>query len=223
MRDIRDAAVTTPSQRPRGPRATTGPGNTLIYVEKQLILPIGVKLVGSSLAARSGEQYSGGFSWFLAAKFGYATEASADMYLADLFPEDIFSFAYAEIEKRNLSVQEFAEAVATRAVAPPDVVTIDGTLRFRDITPQSYDPFRPPKIEIPDQYQVYGYQCFTGVLERDGFEVPVYFLVQSAELVFYAHSKPVEVVGVVKWSPSYEVAGNALNGIVLVAALLLRR
>jgi len=25
--------------------------------------------------------------------------------------------------------------------------------------------------------------------------------------VLYAHNKPVEIVGVVKWSPSYEVAG----------------
>lgn len=197
--------------------------NTLIYVEKQLILPIGVKLVGSSLAARSSEQASAGFSWFLAAKLGYTAETGADMYLADLFPEDIFSFAYAEISNRNLAVRDFAEAVGNRSVTPPDVVTIEGTLRFPDITPRIYDPFRPPTIDIPEQYSVYGYQCFTGVLENGGFEIPVYFLVESAELVFYAHNKPVEVVGVVKWSPSYEVAGHALNGIVLVAALLLRR
>lgn len=200
-----------------------GISNTLIYVEKQLILPIGVKLVSSSLAARNSEQISGGFSWFLAAKIGYAAESGADMYLADLFPEDIFSFAYAEIERKNLGVRDFAEAVGSRQVTPPDVVTIDGTLRFPDITPQTYDPFRPPVIQIPDQYSVYGYQCFTGVLENNGFEIPLYFLVESAELVFYAHNKPVEVVGVVKWSPGYEVAGHVLNGIVLAAALLLRR
>ena len=215
--------MTSPSQRSKTATPSPGLANTLIYVEKQLILPIGVKLVGSSLAARSSEQFSGGFSWFLAAKLGYGAETGADMYLADLFPEDIFSFAYAEIANKNLLVREYAEAVSARRIAPPDVVTIDGTLRFPEITPQVYDPFRPPHIEIPDQYSVYGYQCFTGVLERDGFEVPVYFLVESAELVFYAHNKPVEVVGVVKWSPSYEVAGHALNGIVLVAALLLRR
>ncbi len=215
--------MTDPDQKSKTARLPSDITNTLIYVEKQLILPIGVKLVGSSLAARSSEQYSGGFSWFLAAKLGYAAETGADMYLADLFPEDIFFFAYTEIASRNLSVREFAQAVGVRRIKPPDVVTIDGTLRFPDITPQAYDPFRPPKVEIPNQYRVYGYQCFTGVLERDGFEVPIYFLVESAELVFYAHNKPVEVVGVVKWSPSYEVAGHALNGIVLVAALLLRR
>lgn len=217
--------MTTSSNRPGRSEATgsTGSSNTLIYVEKQLILPIGVKLVGSSLAARNTEQFSGGFSWVLAAKLGYAAETGADMYLADLFPEDIFTLAYNEISRKHLSVREFAEDVGSRSVKPPDVVTIDGTLRFPDIETQRYDPFRPPVIEIPEQYSVYGYDCFTGVLERDGFEIPVYFLVESAELVLYAQGKPVEVVGVVKWSPSYEVAGHALNGIVLAAALLLRR
>lgn len=215
--------MTGPNQKSRTGKPSSGVTNTLIYVEKQLILPIGVKLVGSSLAARTSEQFSGGFSWFLAAKLGYAAESGADMYMADLFPEDIFNFAYTEIARRNLTVRDFAEAVGTRAITPPDVVTVDGTLRFPDITPQAYDPFRPPKIEIPNQYSVYGYQCFTGVLERDGFEIPVYFLVESAELVFYANNKPVEVVGVVKWSPGYEVAGHVLNGIMLGAALLLRR
>ncbi|CNF12700.1 Uncharacterised protein [Mycobacterium tuberculosis] len=197
--------------------------NTLIYVEKQLILPIAVKLVGSSLATRGMETGSAGFSWFLAAKLGYASESGSDMNLADLFPEDIFSFAYTEIENKNLSVQEFAEAVAARRVVAPDVITVEGTLRFPGIAPQRYDPFQPPDIDLPHEYRIYGLQCFTGVLEKDGFEIPLYFLVESAELVLYAYNKPVEVVGVVKWSPSYEVAGHALNGIVLVAALLLRR
>lgn len=216
--------MSSPGQK-RTNRTGQGIGNTLIYVDKNLILPIGVKLVGSSLASRNGEQYSGGFSWILAAKLGYVAETGSDMYLADLFPEDIFALAYKEIaaEFKNLSVRAFAEAVGTRRIVPPDVVTIDGTLRFTGMEPQPYNPFRPPKIEIPEQYSIYGYQCFTGVLERDGFEVPVYCLVESVELVLYAHNKPVEIVGVVKWSPSYEVAGYALNGIVLVAALLLRR
>lgn len=217
--------MTATNPRGRGNRNATGTGitNTLIYVDKHLILPIGVKLIGSSLASSASEQFQGGFSWVLAARLGYAQESGADMKLADLFPEDIFAISYDEIKNRNLTIQAFAEAVGSRSIRPPDVVTIDGTLRFPDITPQAYNPFRPPQFDIPHQYSVYGYQCFTGVLERDGFEVPIYFLVESAELVFYAHNKPVEVVGVVKWSPGYEVAGHVLNGIVLVAALLLRR
>lgn len=207
------------TKRARSP----GEGNSLIYVEKQLILPIGVKLVGSSMATRNSEQVSGGFSWILAARMGYAAESGADRQLADLFPEDIFDLVYDEIGDRNLAVRDFANAVASRRIKPPDVVTVDGTLRFPDTATQTYDPFRPPVIDIPNQYSVYGYKCFTGVLESSGFKIPIYFLVESAELVYYAHDKPVEAVGVVKWSPTYEVAGHALNGIILAAALLLRR
>lgn len=197
--------------------------NTLIYTEKDLILPIAVKLVGSSTSNRSAESASGGFNWVLAAKLGYTAETGSETRLADLFPEDIFGVSYSEIKERNLTVRDFAMAASARRVTPPDVITINGTLTFPDIPPHSYDPFQPPQIEIERTYKLYGYTCFTGVLERDGFRIPIYFLTGSAEIVYYAHDKPVEVVGVVKWSPTYEVAGHALNCIVLAAALLLQR
>jgi hypothetical protein len=197
--------------------------NTLIYVEKELILPIAVKLVGSSTANRTAESASGGFSWILAAKLGYTGETGTETRLADLFPEDIFAVSYPEITERDLAVRDFATAAAGRRITPPDVITINGTLTFPDLPQHSYDPFQPPQIEIEHVYRIYGYECFTGVLERDGFRIPIYFLTGSAEIVYYANNKPVEVVGVVKWSPSYEVAGHALNCIVLAAGLLLQR
>lgn len=197
--------------------------NTLIYVEKQLILPVAVKLVGSSMATKSAESVSGGFNWVIATRLGHTGESATETRLADLFPEDIFTFAYTEIPNKNLAVREFAEAAATRRVTPPDVVSIDGTLHFPGIPPHTYDPFQPPDIQPDHEYNIYGFTCFTGVLERDGFKIPVYFLSESIDIVYYAHDKPVEVVGVVKWSPTYEVAGHALNCIVLGAALLLRR
>lgn len=201
----------------------TAIGNTLIYVEKQLILPIAAKLIGSSTGVSQSQSSSAGFSWFLAARLGYSGETASETRLTDLFPEDIFTVAYPEITQRNLTIQRFAEAASARDITPPDVVTIQGTLSFPDIPYHSYDPFQPPQISIAKEYRLYGYTCFTGVLERDGFRIPVYFLTESAEIVYYAHDKPVEVVGVVKWSPTYEVAGHALNCIVLAAGLLLRR
>lgn len=197
--------------------------NTLIYVEKQLILPIAAKLVGPSMSTNSTQNASGGFNWLLAVRLGYAAESGAETQIADLFPEDIYSFAYSEIERKHLSVRDFAASVSSHQVSPPDVVTIDGTLRFPETAPQTFNPFRPPTIDLPDRYSIYGFDCYTGVLEQDGFKMPVYFLADSADLVFYAQDKPVEIVGVVKWSPSYEVAGHAVNSILLAAALLLRR
>ena len=57
----------------------------------------------------------------------------------------------------------------------------------------------------------------------EGFRFPIFFLIDSKEIVCYTNDKPVEVVGVLKWSPSYEVGGFALNKILLAAAVLLRR
>lgn len=197
--------------------------NTLIYVEKELILPIAAKLIGSSTGTSSTQSTSAGFSWFLAARLGYSGETASETRLSDLFPEDIFTVTYQEISRQNLTIRQFAEAASSREITPPDVVTIQGALSFPDIPHHSYDPFQPPQISIAKEYRLYGYTCFTGVLERDGFKIPIYFLSESAEIVYYAHDKPVEVVGVVKWSPTYEVAGHALNCIVLAAGLLLQR
>ncbi|MBT2229418.1 hypothetical protein [Nonomuraea sp. NEAU-A123] len=197
--------------------------NTLVYVERELILPVAVKLVGSSLATKNSENLAGGINWLVTTRFGLGSENSAETRLADLFPEDIFSFAYPKIRDKDLRVRGFAKEVSERRVAPPDVVSVNGVLRLPELGTKARDPFSPDAVEVQHTHKIYGFNCFTGILEDDGFRIPLYFLLDSARIVSYAHEKPVEVVGVAKWSPTYEVAGHAVNCSLLVAALLLRR
>jgi hypothetical protein len=209
----------------RGPLPTnpSDSNNTLIYVDKDLIVPIAARLVGTSISASAGEEVSGGLDWIVAATAGYSKERTAETDVAKLFPEDVFNYAYPKIGQVRLSIRDYCAGVSERAIRPPEVISVIGSLHISGIDTLKYDPFNPPKIDLPDQYRVYGYRTFSGALEAEGFSVPVHFLADSAELVFYANDKPVEVVGVVKWAPSYETGGYALSGILLCAALLLAR
>jgi len=197
--------------------------NTLIYVDKDLILPIAARLVGTSLSSASSRSGTVGLSWVVAAAGSYSRERGTEIEMAKLFPEDIFHYCYPHIERRSMDVRTYCSAAASHEIIPPNVVSVTGVLRIGGVTPSSYNPFSPPKFDLPNQYRLYGYRTFNAALEANGFQVPVYFLADSADMVFYANNKPVEVVGVTKWAPTYEVGGHMLNLITLCAALLLAK
>jgi hypothetical protein len=197
--------------------------NTLIYVEKDLILPIAARLVGTMVSSGSTRAASGGLNWVAAATASYSSEKSTEIEMAKLFPEDVFHYCYPQIIHRGLTVRKYCTGVASHELVPPNVVAVSGVLRISGSTPPQYDPFDPPKIDLPNQYRLYGYRTFYAALEAEGFIVPIYFLADSADMVFYANNKPVEVVSVIKWSPSYEVGGHMLNVVMICAALLLAK
>jgi len=197
--------------------------NSLIYVEKRLIVPIAAKLIGSSLASAVGTSKSGGFSWYIAASMESSSEKSTETRIAELFPEDILIHVYDKIVHSKLTIRELCECISTQKLEPASVVSLIGTLNIPGVKIGTYNPFDPPEITIEKTYKVYGETCFSAEIEKDGFRFPIYFLLDSKEIVCYSNSKPVEVIGVLKWSPSYEVGGFAINQIMLAAALLLLR
>lgn len=197
--------------------------NSLIYVEKRLIVPIAAKLIGSSLSSGTSSAKSAGFSWYLAASMESSSEKGAETKIAELFPEDILIHVYDHIQHSKMTVRDLCENITTHKLEPASVVSIAGTLHIPGVKLGAYNPFDPPDISIDKTYRVYGETCFPAEVEKDGFKFPVYFLIDSKEIVCYSNEKPVEVIGVLKWSPSYEVGGYAINQIMLAAALLLLR
>lgn len=197
--------------------------NSLVYVDKRLIVPIGAKLVGSSLQASRKASGTGGFNWFIAATLKLSEEAGVETRIADLFPEDILHYTYDKIENSLLEIRDLCTKITAGQLKSADVVSVVGKLLIPGVTVGSYDPFNPPEIKITETFKVYGEACFSARIETEGYQFPVFFLVESKEIVCYAKDKPVEVVGVLKWSPSYEVGGFSINQILLGAALLLRK
>ena len=199
--------------------------NTLLYVEKDMILPIAAKLVGGAVTSGAIDEARVGFNWFAAASAGHSEEYAAEVKMSELFPEDVFHYVYPFIRHRRLKINEFCGMAEGRDVVPPEVVTVNGVLRIPGVTPdKSYTPFDPPDLDQPKIYRVYGYRTFVAELDSgDGFSIPLYVFADAVDLVYYAINKPVEVVGVLKWSPTFEVGGHMVNCILLCAALLLSR
>lgn len=197
--------------------------NTLIYVDKDLIIPIGTKLIGSSLSKGGNSADSAGFNWFFNASHKIGQEENVETRIAELFPEDLFNYVYSEIEHRELDVQECCRKITYHDLKSADVISVNGTLKISGITTPIYDPLSPPEIKIEKTYNIYGTQCFVATLNQNDFILPVYFPIQSKEVVCYASQKPVEVVGILKWAPTYEVNGQGINLLLLGAAVLLWR
>lgn len=197
--------------------------NQLVYVEKRLIVPIGAKLIGSSLTSGDRSARAGGFNWFLAASQQLSKEKGFEARIAELFPEDVFLYVYDKIVNSNLTIRGLCEGISRSTLQAADVVSLIGKLTIPNVKVGTYNPFQPPEITLNETYRVYGEECFLAEIENEGFRFPVYFLIDAKEIVCYSNNKPVEIVGVLKWSPSYEVGGFAVNHILLGAALLLRR
>lgn len=198
-------------------------GNSLVYVDKALIVPLAAKLLGSTVTISTGRSADAGFDWFFQSRVGIGYNKEIQTNIVDFFAEDIFNMAYDKIDNKNLSVKELCNNVQLMKYSLSDIVSVKGILSIPDITIGNYNPFDPPQIEIKHIYKINDLDCFIGRLSHDGFEIPIYFPLRSKDLICYCINKPVEIVGVLKWSPTYEVCSYAMNQTLLAVALLLQR
>ena len=197
--------------------------NSLVYVDKLLVVPMAAKIVGSSITVGKKGSVGAGFDWFASAKVGFEYNQDIQANIVDFFAEDIFQMAYKKMQEKNLSVKQFCANVQGSKYALSDIASINGMLDVPGVSVGRYDPYDPPEIVLPKTYKVNGMDCFAGRISADGFVLPVYFPVTSKEVVCYCIGKAVEIVGVMKWSPAYEVSAYALNQTILTVALLLQR
>lgn len=151
----------------------------------------------------------------------YNKEVQAN--IVDFFAEDIFNMAYEKLENKDLSIKDFCKNVQLMKYHLSDIVSISSVLTILGVNVTHYNSFDPPQIDIQKTYKVNEIECFIGKLSADGFNLPIYFPISSKDMICYCVEKPVEIVGVLKWAPTYEVSSYALNQTVLSVALLLQR
>lgn len=197
--------------------------NSLVYVDKNLVVPLVAKLLGSTISISKGASTEGGFDWFFQSRAGIEYNKEIQTNIVDFFAEDIFTLAYDKIKNKMLHVKDFCKNVQLMKYSLSEIVSIAGILEIPGIEIGEYNPFEPPQIDIPKTYKVNDIDCFIARLSGDGFTVPIYFPVSSKEYACYCIHKPVEVVGVLKWSPTYTVNSYAMTQTVLGVALLMQR
>jgi hypothetical protein len=194
---------------------------TLVYVDKELIVAVGALLVGSSKSISAG----GGASINILLQTHIDASSSTTRDLSELLPEHVFYKCHDKISNKFSNTKDATTALHSfeqNQIIPGTPVSVAGILSFPDLqTIGVYDPFKPPSIDV-ETFEMYGEACFAGSVEKDGYKLPVYFPTDAKNQVCFLQREPVEVVGIVRWSPGYKAGGGkTLNMLIRAVALLL--
>jgi hypothetical protein len=186
-----------------------------------------VKLVGLELHRNRTNTTGGGFSWLVQAYVSRDESVGSTTDIREILPEEIMYEVYRAIGD-EFKCKTLAPCIEKMAATGPDrllpghPISVIGVLTFAELGTLKYDPFAPPDINMKT-FQFHGEECFVGELQGDGYRIPVYFPKESMAQVAFSSGEPVEITGIVRWSPPYSPKGaRSLSLAIRVAALWLR-
>lgn len=202
--------------------------HTLVYVDRQIAVAMAVKLVGLEQHKQSVNTGAGGFNWLIQANVEHSESTGIMTDIRELLPEEVMYVIYDAIddEYKYNNVESCVRGMEQRGdcqLLPGRPISVSGLLHFPDLQAlDSYDPYNPPDVEMRT-FNFHGERCFAGVIHGDGFKLPVYFHESAKEQVAFANDNPIEITGIVRWSPPYSPSGaSSLNLVIRVAAVWLR-
>jgi hypothetical protein len=201
--------------------------NTLVYVDRPLAIAIAAKLVGVLQTQTEGSSKTASFNWLVSAGVGAQNTSAKASDVRELLPEDLVHFLYPHISERHSSIEPIIgkfSAGTGDAFVPGTVVSVQGRLSFPDLDglSEAYSPYKHTDVKIPE-VMFHGETCIVGKLESGAFMIPVFFSETSKYQVAFCNNEPVEITGVLRWTPPYSPkGGRALNMAIRCAALWLQ-
>ena len=202
--------------------------HTLVYVDRELAIAMAVKLVGLELNKQKTNTGSGGFNWLIQANVVHGETTGIMTDIRELLPEEVMYELYNAIdaEYKYPNVQACVQGMGQsgdRQLLPGRPISVSGLLRFPDMKAiAAYDPYNPPDIEMRT-FNFHGERCFAGEIHGEGFKLPIYFHESAKEQIAFADGNPIEITGIVRWSPPYSPLGaSSLNLVIRVAGVWLR-
>ncbi|MEO9875145.1 MAG: hypothetical protein ABJM26_20600 [Anderseniella sp.] len=200
----------------------------LVFVDRPLSISMAVSLVGLEIENTRTSGLQGGLSWLIQTNYSEDQSSSVMRDIREMLPETLAHDIDPKIPDAHRfgSVKDCVESLANTGdgrILPGMPVKLAGVLTFPGFEEiGDYDPLSPPDIELP-KFSFHGENCVLGQLEGDGFALPLYFLNDYVEQVAFCHNCPVEVTGIVRWSPGYRTRGaRTLNLAIRVASLSLQ-
>lgn len=202
--------------------------HTLVYVDREMAVAMAVKLVGLEIHKQKTNTGTGGFNWLIQAYVAHGETTGIVTDIRELLPEEVMYEIYdainAEYKYSNVeSCVRGLEQRGDRQLLPGRPISVSGLLHFPEIKKiTSYDPYNPPDIEMRT-FNFHGERCFAGEIHGEGFKLPIYFHESAKEQVTFADDNPIEITGIVRWSPPYSPRGaSSLNLVIRAAAVWLR-
>lgn len=200
--------------------------HTLIYVDRALAIAIAAKLVGVLRTRSAGSKTTAGVNWLVSAQVEDSAGTSEQADIREMLPEDLMHYIYPQIGERYDKLDSVLTKLATGtkdSLIPGDVVSISGKLHFPQLASiGSYSPFQDIDVDLPS-VQFHGEACLVAELKDESYILPVFLSEVAKYQVSFCHDQPVEITGIVRWTPPYSPGGaHALNLALRGAAVWLR-
>jgi hypothetical protein len=199
--------------------------NTPVYVDRNLITAIGAQLVGLRIDQSTTTTTGLALNWLIQSNLAVDETTGIGRDVREFLPEHILYMIYPELKCKFDSIESCIDVLSKGGedrLLPGEPLAVKGILNFPDLKVETFDPFSPPDIEVRT-FLIHGEECFVGRLEGNGFRLPLYFLKDAKQQVLFCNNMPVEVVGIIRWSPAYSTGGaKSLNSIIRIASVLLR-
>lgn len=200
--------------------------NTLIYVDSKLSIAIAAKLVGVLSSSGKSQSNKIGINWLITSSIDEEHSSTTQVDIRELLPEDLVYLYYPHIDQKFEDLEKaipLLNTTSSGSLKPGNVISIKGKLIFHEfdsILPE-FLPFSPEDIELKS-YFFHGEECIIGELCGTNHKIPIYFPAISKYQIAFCHNQPVEITGIVRWSPPYSPGGaSSLNLVVRCAAVWL--
>ncbi len=187
------------------------PLNTLAYIDSVPLLAIAAKLVGNSVSTASSDGGSIGFQW--GATFEARVQESREIQrdLALFLPEDLMYEVYGAIPQRHSGLQQVKAKLTTGTEGgfrPGSVVSIEGRLE------------RPEGAAAWQAERFHGEDALAAQLASDDLRLQVRIPHAAREQADALVGEPVELTGILRWTPGYSPGGSATWNLALRAVAI---
>lgn len=199
---------------------------SLVYVDKDRIIGVAVPFIGSEFHITKQTEASGGFSWLLQGEVSKTRQEGIYTRIQDLLPQTIVNklieqfpkeLTFTDVDECTKKLKEWEnEDNIGKSIIVKGIFSVTGIT-----TPALYDPFNPQDFSSIKTVSYNGEECIIGQLSGDGVRLPVYMSKNSLNQgVAYCNNQYVEILGVLGFSPWYDVGKNrtintVLSGIAL--------
>lgn len=197
--------------------------NTLIYVDRNLSIATAANLVGVMTSKSDSESSKVGLNWLISASVDESSSTAKQYDIREMLPEDLAYYYHERIENRFENLTELIPLLTTGikdSLIPGNVISVYGKLTFPNFQlPTNYSPFEPVEIDIKS-YLFHGEDCMIAELKNEDYRIPVYLPTSSKYQVAFCHNQPVEITGIVRWTPPYSPGGRNSSNLAIRGALV---
>lgn len=197
--------------------------NTLIYVDKNLSIAMAANIVGVMKTTSQSENAKIGLNWLISAGYDEGTATSNQSDIREMLPEDLVYYFHEKIGNQFKNLGELIPKLSTGtegSLIPGNIVSVYGKLSFPNFNfPSNYSPFEPVEIEMKS-YLFHGEECVIGELKNEDYRIPVYLPLSAKYQVAFCHNQPVELTGIVRWTPPYSPGGRGSSNLALRCAMV---